>query len=134
MTDDTPAASQAILAPLSAKLVIPGLPVSANVLLRMHWSRRRRLARQWYYPTLLAYRVAGSPRFERPVVTVTSVFGSHGRRDVDNYAGGSTWKLVADHLTALGAWADDSAIVSLTSRVEVRRGVWQLEIEIEEAG
>lgn len=132
MTDDTPAASQALLVPLSAKLVIPGRPVSANVLLRMHWSRRRQLAALWYYPTLVAYQAAGSPRFERPVVTVTSVFGSAGRRDADNMLG--TWKIVADHLTALGAWADDSAIVSLTSRVEVRRGVWQLEIEIEEAG
>jgi hypothetical protein len=101
-----------VTAPRSTLLVIPRRGVSANDVLRMHWTERRRAAIVWGWETFTLWFNAGKPRYERAIVTVRYVFPEHRQRDTDNWTGGST-KWLLDGLKHDAFPDDDSEHLTL---------------------
>ena len=82
---------------------IPAVPPSLNVLLRSHWSVRKRAANDWHDYVWVSMRkmpVLGKPMVERAIV----LLDFRCRKDGDNMA-----KLVVDALVTNRIIAGDSA-------------------------
>lgn len=88
------------------QLVIPRVTPSLNKLLRLHWTTRRALQRDWGWEVAFAKRKAGVfgwPRYERCTVEIER--RAPRLLDHDNAVGGL--KVLLDALVANGLIEDD---------------------------
>ena len=110
-------------------LVVPAPPPpSLNVYLRMHWTLRRRLRRDWSDWLYALREEAGRPAFVSADVTVRYFYRTAHRRDLDN----AIPKLLFDAMVDCRLLEDDNPDCLRTQKVEIHvdRDRPRVEIEI----
>jgi len=110
---------------------MPRVPKSQNVLLRMHWAKRRKLQEEWIdevYWTCKGKGLIPKKPFKRARVRIRYYFPTRRRRDKDNY----NPKLILDALRYAGILEDDS-VENIDLDWEIRHNKKaRTEIEVQE--
>jgi len=118
------------------KLELRGVLPSNNVLLRMHWTKRRKLIETWAW--LLKYWLIETKqnhsKFKAPVVLSLTVYrkDKRGFMDDSNLIA-SADKLIVDNLVKLKILVDDSEeMLTWTKPVQLIGNPERVTVEIEE--
>ncbi len=112
------------------KLSIPYTPISLNLMLRMHWSKRKREQEKWDLFIFAQWMNNNRLIFFKPVkILYVLSFSAPRQRDIDNYIGGT--KFITDSLRRSFLLKDD---YKWLTGIEVRflKGEEKTEIFIEE--
>lgn len=119
----------------TVKLVIPTHAIGANQVSGRSYRSYGAHKAQVMRDVGLLWVEAGCPTFERAIVRPRITFGAPARRDSANYHGSGTVKFLVDALTKCGAWKDDADkyVTQAPPVIRYERGVWQIELIIEEA-
>jgi hypothetical protein len=89
-------------------LSIPRVPPSNNILLRLHWAKRKALIDEWHGDIYWLVLEAGRQKFDVAKVEAVLYFAEKRRRDLANFCA-SIDKLCLDALVYAGVLADDDS-------------------------
>lgn len=115
-------------------LTIPRVPPSNNILLRLHWAKRKALIDEWHGDIYWLVLEAGRRVFDVARVEAVIYFAEKRRRDICNYMA-SVDKLVLDGLVYAGVLTDDDSIhlPEISVRFEIDKAKPRTEVRVTES-
>ncbi len=115
----------------SVHFMIERVPVSLNVMLRMHYAQRAKEQAVWDFLIYAQWLASGKIVFNVPVRAIYLIsFDSGRQRDYDNYYGGT--KFINDALKRSFLTTDDSRILRRIEVEFLQPGKGETIIQIEE--